>query len=75
MNKRSNKDRSLQCNRCKLHFDVEKNNMYAIGMKYGVVCLDCWEKTMKELVEEQVKTKNEPERKFNLGGYDPDIYK
>jgi hypothetical protein len=49
--------------------------MYAIGMKYGVVCLDCWEKTMKELVEEQVKTKNEPERKFNLGGYDPDIYK
>lgn len=75
MNKKTNKDRSLQCNRCKLYFDVEKNNMYAIGMKYGVVCLDCWTKTMQQLVEEQVKTKNEPERNFNLGGYDPNIYK
>tara|TARA_E500000318_G_scaffold106350_1_gene114233 strand:- start:612 stop:788 length:177 start_codon:yes stop_codon:yes gene_type:complete len=58
-----------------LYFDVEKNNMYAIGMKYGVVCLDCWTKTMQELVEEQVKTKNEPKTNFNLGGYDPNIYK
>jgi len=73
--KKTNKQRSLQCDSCKNYFDVDKNNMYAIGMKYGVVCLSCWEQTMKQLSEEQVKTKNEPERNFNLGGYDPNIYK
>tara|TARA_E500000178_G_C16896291_1_gene695944 strand:- start:314 stop:538 length:225 start_codon:yes stop_codon:yes gene_type:complete len=73
--KKTNKQRSLQCDSCKNYFDVDKNNMYAIGMKFGVVCLDCWTKTMQELVEEQVKTKNKPERNFNLGGYDPNIWK
>ena len=73
--KKTNKQRSLQCDSCKNYFDVDKNNMYAIGMKFGVVCLDCWTKTMQELVEEQVKTKNEPKTNFNLGGYDPNIYK
>lgn len=75
MNKKSNKDRSLQCNRCKSYFDIEKHNMFAIGIKYSTVCLPCWEKTMQEVADEQIKTPKETERQFNLGGYDNQIYK
>ena len=73
--KKTNKQRSLQCDRCKNYFDVDKNNMYAIGIRHGIVCLDCWNKTMQEIADEQVKTPKETERQFNLGGYDNQIYK
>jgi len=75
MNKKSNKDRSLVCDRCKSYFDMEKHNMYAIGFRYGQVCGQCWEKTMQEVADEQIKTPKETERQFNLGGYDNQIYK
>ena len=73
--KKTNKQRSLQCDSCKNYFDVDKNNMYAIGMKFGVVCLSCWESTMKQLSEEQKKVIKQTEPQFNLGGYDPNIWK
>lgn len=73
--KKTNKQRSLQCDRCKNYFDVDKNNMYAIGIRHGIVCLDCWNKTMQEVTDQQTKTQKGTERQFNLGGYDNQIYK
>ena len=49
--------------------------MYAIGIRHGVVCLDCWNKTMQEVSDQQNKISNPPERQFNVGGYDNRIYK
>ena len=73
--KKTNKQRSLQCDRCGNHFDVDKDNMYAIGIRHGVVCLDCWNKTMQEVSDQQNKISKPPERQFNVGGYDNRIYK
>lgn len=71
--KLSNKQSSLKCDRCYHYFSYKK--MYAIGYKFGQVCSRCHEITMNEIIKEQKKQIKEPERKFNLGGYDPNIYK
>ena len=73
MNKRTNKQSSLKCDRCYFYFRFTE--MYAIGHKYGQVCGRCWNITMEEVIKEQKKQPKETERQFNLGGYDNQIYK
>lgn len=53
MNKLTNKKASLKCHRCYHYFRYTE--MYAIGHKYGQVCVRCHEITMGEIINEQQK--------------------